>query len=554
MSRRRSIESLFIRLFGCSVLTLIIAHMLCLRDQSSSTQRKTLAVYSSCKQEYDRVASKWSLNLSDEVLQRSKMYMGNRYRLAKLARNLQKKPVHIVVCGGSITLGHGVHPESRYSSQLESWMNSNYPNHNHTVLTLGSHGADMCAMAKRMNLLDLPNNPDLFVLEFGVNDYQGQDHKLHLDPKTDVFFDGFQNIAICAEVVVHKLLTDYPDAAVLFLEFQTAVLSRKTAQLLHIGVAQHYQIPVLSYAEALFPDFVRLMKILEPYNYSIPVSKHMANVQPYPHGCAECLTEDIAEQFRGKGCRSLCFFMERSGYHNGPCDTTGKPCFVPFFAHDAVHPSVVGHKIAAHLVAHFIAETSLLVCQGRTFPEPFLPTHSGWLVGGQHYQDELRARSNFDLVKDTMDIFAKRDQLDSHDHSRGFELKNGDHPADRIGWIATNPLGGEHVSFEIDLPRSNCYVINLSALRSYESVGTFSVEVWDELTDTTTQTKTFDCKWKPRISIPVDFQVTSDDVPQCTGKCRVTVRTHPKIKGRKINKVKIVSLAVRECMAGPRKK
>lgn len=89
----------------------------------------------------------------------------------------------------------------------------------------------MCAVAKRINLMDLPATPDLYILEFGVNDYQGQDHTVHLDFKTDPFFPGFRELVLCAETVVYHLLTKYPDTAVMFLEFQTAVLTRKTAQL-----------------------------------------------------------------------------------------------------------------------------------------------------------------------------------------------------------------------------------------------------------------------------------------------------------------------------------
>jgi hypothetical protein len=74
-------------------------------------------------------------------------------------------------------------------------------------------------MAKRMNYLNVPTKPDLFILEFGVNDYQGQDHIVHLDHKTDVFFDGFQTLAACAETVVYRILSEYPEAAIVFLEF-----------------------------------------------------------------------------------------------------------------------------------------------------------------------------------------------------------------------------------------------------------------------------------------------------------------------------------------------
>ena len=53
----------------------------------------------------------------------------------------------------------------------------------------------ICAMAKRINMMNLPANPDLFILEFAVNDYQGQDHKLHVDFKMDQFFKGFRLVS-----------------------------------------------------------------------------------------------------------------------------------------------------------------------------------------------------------------------------------------------------------------------------------------------------------------------------------------------------------------------
>jgi len=118
----------------------------------------------------------------------------------------------------------------------------------HGVINVAAHGADMCSMAKRLNVLysdlssKLPKSsrgsPDLIVLEFAVNDYQGQDHLITVDSKKSVFFEGFRDLALCAEVVVHALLSRYPNAALMFLEMQTAIVTRKTGALLHMGVGE----------------------------------------------------------------------------------------------------------------------------------------------------------------------------------------------------------------------------------------------------------------------------------------------------------------------------
>jgi hypothetical protein len=420
----------------------------------------------------------------------------------------------------------------------------------------------MCAMAKRINFLDLSVAPDLIILEFAVNDYQGQDHKVHLDHKTDVFFDGFQTLAVCAETVIYKLLTDFPNAAIVFLEFQTAVLNRKTAQLLHMGVAQHYQIPVVSYADTMWPDFYRLIDTLKPYNYSLPTDPSTVELIhaefPYPHGCAPCQSEHIIQQFRDKGCKSICVFMERSGLFplesssSQKCDDNldTQPCYVSFLAHDAVHPSVIGHRIARDLIANLIARVAFDSCQGQTFRPYHIPTHGGWLVAAStkdtSYGAELIARSNFVLVQDTMEVFAGQNPLLSKLHTKGFELKPDE--MSRKGWIATNPSGGESITFVVDLPLGKCYAIFISVLKSYETVGVFSVTVEDTVQKTKTANVDIDCLWEPHISVPVDQQITADDHTECTGKCRVIIKTHPQIPVRRGNLVKIMSLSARECI------
>jgi hypothetical protein len=398
-------------------------------------------------------------------------------------------------------------------------------------------------MAKRLTLFvdDLPRDIDLFVLEFAVNDYQGQDHITQLDFKMDVFFEGFDNIAICTEKVVHRLMLQYPTATILFLEMKTAVQGRKTASLLHMGAAQHYQIPVLDYGEALFPDFQFLLKLIKPFNYTTAIGD---TVLPYPHGCHPCAPEHMAH-FRPSGCASVCE-MQRFDPANGWSDCTvaegREPCMVPFFAHDEVHPSGVGHQIAADLIIDAIASTARDNCKGRRFDFAAVVPRTGWMVSDPAMLDK---RNEFVMVNDTYEVFVKTRLLQPAQHSPGFSFY--DDKFGRHGWIADNDAGGESVTFDIQLPEGGCYIPVLSVVKSYEGMGTFNVTVLDQSSGQNA-TVEGDALWKPRISVPADIQLLQDGAGvKCTGSCQVKVTTHHKKQDRKGNKVKIVTLAVRRC-------
>ena len=412
-------------------------------------------------------------------------------------------------------------------------------------------------MAKRLNYLILPRKPDMFILEFAVNDYQAEDQHTFLDHKTDVYFDGFEKFVECTEIVIGRLLTQYPDVAILFLDMHSAVPNRKTAQSLHVGVAQHYQIPVLSYGDVMMPDYFRLLETLKPYQYSIPsnMKEQLETDFPFPHGCAPCRLNDMTEQFRVDGCWSLCSIMKAADIYQGSyaqCDKDRNmvPCYVPMFDHDEVHPSNVGHKIVRDLIIHLLARVVYDLCQGRSFTPHLLPIHGGWMVAAsssdQSYMTDLLALSDYVTVQDIKKNFADTEELFAKDKTNGFAIV--DDALGRKGWIATSSSGGESITFAVRVPKAKCYAVYLTILKSYKTVGKFTVAVFDTTQNKTTKSFDVDCLWGPKISVPVDIELTKDGSTDCTGKCHIIVTTHPEIEGRGGNLIKITSLSARRCV------
>jgi hypothetical protein len=123
-----------------------------------------------CDAKYQRVTASAVPGLTAEDWERSVAYTGNRHRLALLAQKLssRQEAISVAICGGSITMGHGVHPTTeRYSDHLERRLNQLYPLQlpastgvgtsnqdndmpKHRVYNRGSHGADVRVAPRRV--------------------------------------------------------------------------------------------------------------------------------------------------------------------------------------------------------------------------------------------------------------------------------------------------------------------------------------------------------------------------------------------------------------------
>ena len=519
-----------------------------------------------CNAEFKRVNVDQLRGITQESLDRSRTWIGNRERLYKFARKVTaRKETHSLILGGSISMGHGVvsnrdNKESGfYREHLPNWMNKFYPlpkGKKHKVDRFLAHGVDMCHVTKRLNMLieevkKTQRTTDLFILEFAVNDYQGQDDRVLVDHKTDVFFHGFQDKALCAEIVINKLARTFPDAAIMFLEMRTAIMERKTAQTLHLGVAQHYEIPVVSYAEAMFYQYNDLISRLNSSDfYTVPIGD---GILPYPYGCVPCWGGGMAKQFHimmkrytdDQRCRSVCDFMmdkEVCFAHKAPKGR--EPCHHPLFQHDEVHPSAVGHKAAADLLIHTISNAVKEVCEEKVHVKHLLPT-TGWLSD----PPSLLAYADYVFVNDTVLTYLKWNKLIPTSHTPGWSYYEDSWH--KPGWIATDKFGNESITFDIDLPKYECYSVHLAVLRSYNGMAQFQIETRDLRTGKVT-TVDEDGLWEPHISVWSDNQVTTDEHPGCTGRCEITVSTKPivdPVERRGKNKVKVLTLSVRKCIA-----
>ena len=229
-------------------------------------------------------------------------------------------------------------------------------------------------------------------------------------------------------------------------------------------------------------------------------------------------------------------------------------CFVPFLAHDAVHPSTVGHAIAKDLIVHALALAERRSCKEKGSATMVQRDAMPLTTFVAEDVRQLEVRSQYLIVRDMARIFLRWDKLvpmpgssgGSSSGTVGFELYADDELKQRPGWIATNPLGKSTITFSIELPyEKEGYAVYLVILRSYKGMGTFRAEVRDYGDDSNKEkppkkitTKDIDGLWASPISVWSDVQVTGDDDPGCTGYCEVTVITNPKVNGRDGNKVK----------------
>jgi len=173
--------------------------------------------------------------LTPEVLNRAIVSEGDLTRVWRVMfRAKRGEPITVATIGGSITQGSvAQRMQNRYPNVMAAWWQATFPNSKVTLVNagIGATGSDFGSLRVASHVLS--KHPDLVVVEFAVND------------------SNTRQRAETLEGVVRQILAD-PDAPAVVLLFMSD--HGHNAQEQHSKVGEHYNLPMVSYRDALWPE------------------------------------------------------------------------------------------------------------------------------------------------------------------------------------------------------------------------------------------------------------------------------------------------------------
>lgn len=162
------------------------------------------------------------------------LIQGNNYRIKQLLKKLKNgKAVTYGAIGGSITEGAAASElKYKYVERVATWLRKKYPAEV-DVVNAGIGASNSLFGIFRCEKDLLAFKPDLITIEYAVNDSSNPD------------------TAASYEALVRKCLKASPNSAVILIF--TMNIDGENRQHLQIPVGKHYQTPMLSYRDAVYP-------------------------------------------------------------------------------------------------------------------------------------------------------------------------------------------------------------------------------------------------------------------------------------------------------------
>ncbi len=174
---------------------------------------------------------------NEERNKRAVSNFGNPYRFLKLYEKASRgEEITFVTIGGSITTSCNASCfENHYGSLVEKWLKENLPGGKVKFVSAGIGATGSLVGVHRLNRDVLCHNPDFVLVEFSVND--------GLNGFTaEEYYDN----------LIYKILNFKTAPAVLCVGMVDE--NGGSAQESHLKVAKHYDIPYLSYKDAVWAD------------------------------------------------------------------------------------------------------------------------------------------------------------------------------------------------------------------------------------------------------------------------------------------------------------
>jgi len=175
---------------------------------------------------------------TDLIRQRGLVSLGNTARLQAVIEKARRgEPITVAAIGGSITAGGAATKDAknRYVNRLAAWFAKNFPKAKVRAVNAGIGGTNSYYGAMRLQADVLVHKPDLVVVEYAVNNMSDR---------------GF---AESYEGVLRQILRDPQKIAVIELFFMHK--DGENAQTWQEMLGRHYQLPMVSFRDAWWPEF-----------------------------------------------------------------------------------------------------------------------------------------------------------------------------------------------------------------------------------------------------------------------------------------------------------
>ena len=174
--------------------------------------------------------------IADKLFSRAVVDAGDSARLKRVFEKAQRgEKITVGVIGGSITAGAAASkPENRWGNLIAKWWKKKFPKSEIKLVNAGIGATDSLYGALRVQEDLLKYAPDFVVVEYSVND---TNVKMHAET---------------LEGLIRQILNSQNKPAVMLLF--TMNLNGHNAQEWHSKVGKHYNIPMISYRDAVWPE------------------------------------------------------------------------------------------------------------------------------------------------------------------------------------------------------------------------------------------------------------------------------------------------------------